>query len=388
MEQHITSVYLDNAATTCIDKEVVEAMLPYMYELYGNPSSTHSHGRKVKAALEQSRKSIATAINASPSEIYFTSGGTECDNMLIKGYIQTYELTHAITSPLEHHAVLHTLECLAEKGDIQLSMVDIDEKGRIDLQHLEQLLANNPRSFVSLMHGNNEIGNLINLKEVATICARHEAIFHSDTVQTMGYYPIDVKETGVHAVIGSAHKFHGPKGVGFLFMRKDAKVKPFITGGSQERNMRGGTENVAGIVGMAKALSLLTNNRNEHKAHILSLKQRMQEKLQETIPGVQFNGMSGDLEASVYKVLSVQLPQEWANEMLLFHLDLKGVSASGGSACSSGSNMGSHVLNALKGIKNGPSIRFSFSKYNTVEEVDYVVEVVKGLKQTANATVS
>jgi cysteine desulfurase len=385
MKQHSTpTVYLDNAATTAIDPAVAEAMMPFLTGLYGNPSSTHSHGRAVKAHLEQSRKKIAAAIGASPSEIYFTSGGTESDNTALRGYVHTYGLTHAITSPLEHHAVLHTLEALAAQGRIRLSLVRLHADGGIDMGHLEALLRDSPRTLVSLMHGNNEVGNLTDLKAVGATCRQYDAIFHTDTVQTMGYYPLNVQELGVHALVGSAHKFHGPKGVGFLYMRKDAKVSPFQTGGSQERGLRGGTENIMGIVGMARALELAFEQREAHEAHIRGLKAYMMERLREAIPGVSFNGQSADLAGSVYKVLSVRLPEGWGHEMLLFNLDLRGIAASGGSACSSGAQAGSHVLQAIHGSAAAGSVRFSFSKYNTKADVDAAVAALQEIGADAS----
>ena len=369
-------IYLDNAATTRLDDEVLQVMLPLMTENFGNPSSIHSHGRQVRSAVEKARKTVASLINASPSEIFFTSGGTEADNTAIMCSIDTYAITHAITSPTEHHAVLHTLEYLAKQGTIELSYVNLDEKGHVDLAHLEQLLSTKPRSLVSLMHGNNEIGNLIDLAKVGEICKQYSAIFHSDTVQTMGHYKHDVQAMKIDFLVGAAHKFHGPKGVGFLYINADSKIHPFIHGGSQERNMRGGTENVYGIVGMAKALEIACKEMEMHKNHIEGLKQRMIEKLQVAIPGVQFNGDSANLEHSLYTVLNVSLPSNDDNDMLLFNLDIAQISCSGGSACTSGSEVGSHVLGALKVKPERGNVRFSFGKYNTTEEIDQVIEVL------------
>ena len=376
-------VYFDNAATTPLDRAVIEEMLPFMETHFGNPSSTHSHGREVKVALERARKKVASLLNVVPGEIFFTSGGTESDNTAIRCSIERFKLKHAVTSKLEHHAVLHTLESMAEKGLVKLSYVEHDELGKINYEHLEDLLRTNPRSLVSLMHGNNEIGNITNVQRVGDICNEFDAIYHCDTVQTMGYYPMDLGKLPVHAAIGSAHKFHGPKGVGFLYLDQSKKIPPYLTGGGQERNMRGGTENIIGIIGLAKALELSFEKQAENKAYILGLKKRMKEQLEEKIEGVQFNGNSGNLEESVYKVLNVSLPEGMGNEMLLFNLDLKGVSASGGSACSSGANKGSHVINSLHPESQRRSIRFSFSKFNTEEEVDFAVEkLVEICKQT------
>lgn len=368
-------VYLDNAATTPLDPEVLEAMLPVMKEQFGNPSSIHGFGRQARALIEQARKTVAKLINASPSEIFFTSGGTEADNMAIRCTIDDLGITHAITSKIEHHAVLHTLEALAQKGTIKLSFVNLDECGHIDLAHLEELLAGNPRTLVSLMHANNEIGNLLPLKKVGELCAKYNAIFHSDTVQTMGHYNIDVQAAKVHFITCAAHKFHGPKGVGFLYVNGDVKINPLIYGGSQERNMRGGTENIYGIVGLAKALEVACRDMKAHQEHIQGLKSYMIRQLEEHIPQVEFNGDCKN--NSLYTVLNVLFPPTDSAEMLLFNLDIAGIAASGGSACTSGSNQGSHVLRGINSDMARPSIRFSFSKYNTKEEIDYCVSKLK-----------
>ena len=367
-------VYLDNAATTPLDKEVLDAMLPFMTEHFGNPSSIHGHGSRVKAGIEQARKKIASLLNTSPSEIFFTSGGTESDNTAIRSAIRTYKLTHAITSHIEHHAVEHTLQDLAKNGEIKLSFVNIDAKGNVDLSHLRELLANNPRSLVSLMHANNEIGNILDIEAVGNICEEFNAYFHSDTVQTVGHFPIDLQKIKVHSINGAAHKFHGPKGIGFIYIRNDAKIQPLITGGSQERNMRGGTENVYGIIGLAKALEIATKDMQTDTAHIISLKSYMIDRLKEIFDDISFNGESGNLEKSLYTVLNVSLPPSPDNDMILFNLDIHKISASGGSACSSGSDVGSHVLRAIKANPDRANVRFSFSKHNTKEEIDYVVE--------------
>lgn len=373
-------VYLDNAATTAIDDRVIEAMLPFMKHHYGNPSSVHSHGREVRSAIEKARKKVAELLNASPAEIFFTSGGTEADNTAIVCGIETHGITHAITSPIEHHAVLHTLEECAKKGKVKLSLLDVNKNGEIDLDQLEELLKANPNSFVSLMHGNNEIGNLNDLNKIGELAREHQAFFHSDTVQTMGHYVHDLKTIPVDAIVAGAHKFHGPKGSGFLYVRKDKKIHPFIYGGAQERNMRGGTENVIGIVGIAKALELAYEDMNGHRKFIESLKSRFIELLKEKIPGISFNGLSADMDRSLYTVLNVSLPPSEENRgMLTFNLDLNGVSASGGSACSSGATSGSHVLRALGHNAEREAIRFSFSRFNSPEEIDYTVDKLKEL---------
>lgn len=365
-------VYLDNAATTPMDEEVVEAMIPIMRDQFGNPSSIHGFGRKSRASIELSRKQVAGFINASPGEITFTSGGTEADNMAIRCAIEDLGIKHAITTHVEHHAVLHTLENWAERGAIKLSFVNLHDDGHVDLKHLEELLANaGERSFVSLMHANNEVGNLLPIKEVGELCKQHDAIFHSDTVQTMGHYAMDVQDLYIHFLTCAAHKFHGPKGIGFLYTNSDITLKPMIFGGSQERNQRGGTENVYGIVGLAKAMEVAYRDLQEHQDHVIGIKNYMIEKLEAAIPGVHFNGdAKGE---SLYTVLNVCFPPSDKGEMLLFNLDIMGIAASGGSACSSGSDVGSHVLRAMEVDMNRPSLRFSFCKYTTREEIDYCV---------------
>ncbi|GGF16102.1 cysteine desulfurase family protein [Hymenobacter cavernae] len=367
------AVYFDNAASTPLDPQVLEAMLPFMLEHVGNPSSIHSHGRKLRAAIENARKTIAHLINAAPAEVFFTSGGTEGDNYAAVGSIRTLGLRHAITSPLEHHAVLHTLEALAKTDGIELSFVRHDEHGQLDLGHLEELLATHPRSFVSLMHANNEIGNLNDIQTIGEICQRYNAIYHTDTVQTMGHYPHDLQQLKAHFVVGSAHKLHGPKGVGFVYNRAGTQIEPLLHGGSQERNVRAGTENVAGIVGLAKAMEIAYHGMSDHQRHIQGLKARFIAQLTAGIEDVQFNGTSAHADKSLYTVLNVSLPPSEISEMLLFNLDISRVSVSGGSACTSGANAGSHVLTALGSDPNRGAIRFSMSKLNTEAEVDFAV---------------
>lgn len=367
-------VYLDNAATTPLDPKVFEAMKPFMLEDFGNPSSTHSHGRKVRAAIETARKKVAELLNCTPGEIIFTSGGTEADNTIIRGAVETYQIKHAISSPIEHHAVTHTLDYLVKQNAIEVHHVRLDEKGHVDLNHLEELLKGFPRTLVSLMQANNEIGNLLDFETVGNLCHAHQAYFHSDTVQTIGHYRHDMKKLKVHGMAAAAHKLHGPKGVGFMYINKDKKIHSFIQGGAQERNMRGGTENAYGIIGFAKALEICYREMDEQKAYILELKSRMIEKLKTAVLGVDFNGDSANLERSLYTVLNVCLPESEENEMLLFNLDLQGISVSGGSACSSGASTGSHVLGALYPNSKCGAVRFSFSKYNKPEEIDFVVD--------------
>lgn len=369
-------VYFDNAATTPVDKEVLREMYQVMENQFGNPSSIHSHGREVRTIIEKARKTVSGLLHTSPSQIFFTSGGTEADNTAIRCGIVDHGIKHAITSRIEHHAVVHTLEALEKSGVIKLSFLDVDSKGNIDLDQLESLLKSNERSFVSLMHANNEIGTLTDIEKVGDICEQYDAIYHCDTVQTLGHYPHDLSKLKVHFMVCAAHKLHGPKGVGFLYINHNIKINPMIFGGSQERNMRGGTENVYGIVGLAKAMEIAYNEMELHQAHIQGLKDYMISQLRSNIPGISFNGEI-DPGKSLYTVLNVSFPEMDMAEMLLFNLDIAGISASGGSACSSGTDIGSHVLRGIKANPRNPSVRFSFSKYNTKEEVDYVVDKVK-----------
>lgn len=369
------AIYLDNAATTRLDDEVIDAMLPYMREHFGNPSSIHAYGRVTRAAIEQARRTVAQLLHAAPSEIFFTSGGTEANNMAITRSIADLGITRAITSPTEHHAVLHTLEALEKQGKIELHLVKLDEKGAVDMAHLESLLRDQARTFVSLMHANNEIGTTIPLKEVAELVKKYNGMMHCDTVQTMGHFPLDVSQIPVDFLSCAAHKFHGPKGVGFIYIRSGTGIQPFIYGGAQERNMRGGTENLYGIIGLAKALEVACRDMEAHSAHIRHLKHHMMEALQANFPGILFNGDTSD--RSLYTVLNVSFPPSEINEMLLFNLDIHGICASGGSACSSGSDVGSHVLAALGAQPGRAAVRFSFSKYNTLEEVDTVIQKLK-----------
>lgn len=368
-------VYLDNAATTPLRKEVVEAMLPVMQNLYGNPSSIHGFGREVRSVIEKARKQVAGLLNAAPSEIFFTSGGTEANNTAIRCTIHDHGIKHAITSAIEHHAVTHTLEDLEKQGVIKLSWIRINEKGEVDYNHLEELLKTNEKTFVSLMHANNEIGTVTDIERVGELCKKYNAVFHTDTVQTIGHFKHDLKKLHIDFLSCAAHKFHGPKGVGFLYINNRLKISPFITGGAQERNMRGGTENVYGIIGLAKALELAYAEMDEDKKHITDLKHYMIDKLKEEIPGIKFNGDISD--DSLYTVLNVSFPPNESSEMLLFNLDISGVAVSGGSACSSGSNVGSHVLKGIGADPHRSSVRFSFSRYTTKEEIDFAIDKLK-----------
>jgi cysteine desulfurase len=378
-------VYLDNAATTPLDKEVFDAMAPFMLEHFGNPSSIHAHGRQVRAAIEGARKTVATLLNASPSEIFFTSSGTEADNTAIICTARSLGIKHVITDKMEHHAVLHSVECLEKNDGVKVSYLNQDEKGTLDLNHLEELLSTNPRTLVTIMHANNEIGNLNDIQAIGEICKKYDAVFHSDTVQTMGHYTHDLKTLPVNFLVGSSHKFHGPKGVGFLYIDGNLKIQPLMNGGSQERNMRGGTENVYGIIGLAKAMEIAYRDMEAHHKHIQGLKDRMIAKLTEQIEDVAFNGNSADADKSLYTVLNVSLPASEMNEMLLFNLDINKISASGGSACTSGANAGSHVLQALGVDPTRGAVRFSFSKYNTIEEIDYAAATLAKMYQNVPA---
>ena len=371
-------IYFDNAATTALDPIVLETMMPYFTEKFGNPSSIYSYGRETRMAIETARKSVAKLLNANPAEIFFTSGGTESSNMAIQASIRDLGCTHIITSKIEHHAVSHTVEFLNCQEEVKVSYVNILSDGHIDMEDLEKLLAaSQDKTIVSLMHANNEIGNILDIHAVGNLCKLYNAIFHSDTVQTVGHFPFDLRNTPVHFITGAAHKFHGPKGVGILYINENVRIKPFVHGGAQERNMRAGTENIYGIVGFAKALELATENYEADSAHIGTLKYYMHDQLKKNIKGVGFNGdVLGD---SLYTVLSVSFPKTEKSEMILFNLDINNICASGGSACTSGAEQGSHVIRAINNNPNQVTVRFSFSKHNTKEEVDAVVEKLKTL---------
>lgn len=370
------NVYFDNAATTPMDKTVLEKMLPYLENGFGNPSSIHKKGREIKSVIEKCRSKIASLLSCEPGEIFFTSGGTEADNMFILNTAIEKKLDTIITSKLEHHAVLHCCEYLERSYKKNIKFVDSDDKGVIDLDHLESLMKSSPNSLVTIMHGNNEIGNLNDIKKISRICEQYETIFHSDTVQTVGHYNLNLNDLNIHGIVGSAHKFHGPKGVGFLYLNNKHKISPFIHGGAQERNMRGGTENVYGIVGLAEALELSITNMADHAKKVSNLKKYMIEKLTHAVDGIKFNGQSSDLNNSLYTVLNVSIPNMNDQQMFLFNLDINNIAASAGSACTSGSEVGSHVLAQIKKNKGHVSVRFSFSKMNNKEEVDYTVDKV------------
>jgi cysteine desulfurase len=378
-------VYFDNAATTPLDPEVIKVMHDTMVNYYGNPSSIHQEGRQSRTLIERARKTVANLLEVAPGEIFFTSGGTEAHNMAIRNLVQDLCITDIISTRIEHHAVLHTIES-CEKEGVKCHYVNLLPDGHVDFEHLEKLLQEtaNGKVLVSLMHANNEIGNLLNVEKAGGLCRQYGAFFHCDTVQTVAHLPLQLKKWDVHFMAASAHKFNGPKGVGFLYIDSNVKISPFIQGGAQERNMRGGTENLYGIVGLAKAMEIAYAEMEQQHEHIQGIKSYMISQLEENIPGVEFNGdVKGE---NLYTVLNVAFPPSPAAEMLLFNLDIEGVAASGGSACSSGSDVGSHVLRELPIKENFINVRFSFGKYNTKEEVDFVVgklvEILK-LKQVA-----
>lgn len=373
----MSRIFFDNSATTPIDPEVLQTMTEVMAEHYGNPSSIHSEGRRARAQIEAARKTVANALNCSIGEIFFTSGGTEANNMALKNSVRDLGVTRIISSPLEHHCVLHSLDAIAATGQAKVEMVRIDEKGHVDLEDLRRLVdEGEEKTLVSLMHANNEIGNMLPLEEVAAICEEAGVLFHCDTVQTMGYFPIDLDANRVNFLSGSAHKFYGPKGTGFVYINNDNIIKPYLDGGAQERNMRGGTENIYGIVGLAKALEKAITERDARAAHILELKNYFMASLAEKYPQVQFNG---DTENAHYKVLSVSFPESDKGDLLLMNLDMNGIAASGGSACSSGIDVGSHVIGHLHPDSKRHTVRFSFSHHNTKAEIDEVVEKLEGM---------
>jgi cysteine desulfurase len=371
-------IYFDNAATTPMRDEVIDAMLPYMREHHGNPSSIHAEGRKGRTAVEAARKIVARTIGASIGEIFFTSGGTEANNMALKCAVRDLGVKRIISSVIEHHNVFHPLDRLVAEHKIEVVNLDIDEYGRPDMEQLKkELNSSDLKTMVSLMHANNEVGSMIDLDKVSELCAEAGALFHSDTVQTVGHFPIDVSKTKISFMAGAGHKIHGPKGIGFIYINGDNLIGPFMDGGSQERNMRAGTENVPAIVGFAVALKLMTENLEEEVEYIENLKQHMRKGLEDIIPGISFNGDPDG--PSLYTVLNTSFPPSVKNDVLLLSLDIEGISASGGSACSSGAETRSHVLKAMNTDPARKAIRFSFSKYNTIEEVDHVLAEIKKL---------
>ncbi|MFN5505182.1 MAG: cysteine desulfurase family protein [Flavobacteriia bacterium] len=374
------NVYLDNAATTPVAPEVVEAMIPVLFHTFGNPSSTHAFGRQAKALLENSRRSIAQALHCAPSEIIFTSGGTEADNMALHAAVTQLGVKRIITSAIEHHAVGHTADAIKDSNGIDVVHLSLDSKGNVDLQELETYLQDGTPTLVSLMHANTESATLLPLAEVAQLCRLYGAYFHSDTVQTMGHYHFDLASLDIDFITCAAHKFHGPKGIGFLYVNKKTRVNPLIHGGSQERGLRGGTENIAGVVGLAKAMELAYTDLEEHQQHVWGLKSYMMTRLQALFADVRFHGETS-FEKALYTVLNVCLPATPKAGLLLFTLDLKGIAVSGGSACTSGATKGSHVLEGIGADMSRPNARFSFSRYTTKEEIDYALQQLQEVYQ-------
>lgn len=371
------TIYLDNAATTPILPEVIDAISSAMVNVYGNPSSIHHVGRKAKSMVETARKNIAKHFNATAQEIVFTAGGSEADNLILRNAVTNLGVRTIISSKIEHHAVLHTIENLQKEFEIILKFVNLDEKGNVNYRHLEQLLqVSDEKKLVSLMHVNNEIGNILDLKLVSEFCIANNALFHCDAVQGVGHFNIDIKKPPIDFFVASAHKFHGPKGVGFAYIKKGFGIQPILHGGEQERGARAGTENVHSIFGMEKALELACSNMAEESDYIRKLKNYFIGELKQNFKEIEFNGQSESETDSTYTILNVRFPKEYA--MLLFNLDLKGIAVSGGSACQSGSNMGSHVLHEILPKKEAEktSVRFSFSKFNTKDEIDYTIQTL------------
>jgi cysteine desulfurase len=372
-------IYLDHAATTPLHPQVIHLMHETMLSNYGNPSSIHAEGRTSRALIEKARKTMAKHFNCSIGEIFFTSGATESNNMIIQGSVSGLGVQTIITAATEHHAVLHTIEVLEKEGKIKVIYLPLDKEGNPSILSLEEHLSKqeNKKVLVSLMHSNNETGTLLDWENVGAICQKYDALFHSDTVQSVGFYDIDLQNIPVHFIAGSAHKFNGPKGVGFTYIRNENAIPPFQHGGSQERNMRGGTENLLGIVGMALALDLAMSEKSERFAHLEKLKLQLFNGLKNVIPGIQINGPG--LENSHPKILNIGFPPNPKATMLLFNLDIEGISTSGGSACSSGTDTGSHVLRAIYPENQHISVRFSFSHLNTSAEVDKVIEIISNI---------
>lgn len=374
------AIYFDNAATSPLRKEVIESINEVLLETYGNPSSNHSFGRKAKNIIENSRKIIASELNASPQEIIFTSGGTESDNMLLRSAVEDLDVKTIISTKIEHHAILHALDYL-EKKNISIVYLPIDKNGEFKYQDLENALSfDDSKKLVSLMHVNNEIGNMIDLEYVSKICQSKGALFHTDAVQSIGHFKIDLTKIRVDFLSAAAHKFHGPKGVGFSFIRKNSGLNPFILGGSQEKGLRAGTESVHNIVGMSKALELAYKNLEEESKYVKDLKKYAISKINKFFPKSHFNGNCDKDDKSSYNLINVNLPLSPDKKDLLdFQLDLKGIACSKGSACQSGSDKGSHVLKLVvpSEIKNRPSLRFSFSSFNDKKEIDFLIQTIR-----------
>lgn len=366
-------IYLDNAATTPLDPLVFEVMKPYLLEHFGNPSSAHAKGRQVKVALEAARKSIAKLLNCNASQLFFNSGATEGNNTIIKGAVQKFGIKHIISSRIEHHAVLHPIQHLEIEGGVEVHWVKHSSNGAVDLKHLEELLRNNSDVLVSIMHGNNELGIINPLEQIATLCQKYNALFHADTVQTVAHLKIDLSVVPIHFITASAHKFHGPKGVGFMYMKKDFRVQPLFEGGAQEKEFRAGTENISGIMGMAKAFEIAHESLDEKEVYLGHLKTFFVDELAAKLPFVSVNAVNTD---TLENIISLSIPEEKVGAMLLFSLDMRGVMLSGGSACSSGA-VKSHVATAL-GLDDATIIvRISLSRFNTKEELIDFLQVLQ-----------
>ncbi|MGA1666165.1 MAG: cysteine desulfurase family protein [Bacteroidia bacterium] len=372
-------IYLDNAATTPMDPEVVDLMAETMRQSFGNPSSIHFLGRETRILIEKARKTMASLLGCAPSELFFTSGGTESDNMICRYLVEGAGVQRLVSSRLEHHAITHTLEHLQKSRGVMVDWLAHDQRGVLDLDDLEKRLSDaqqhGQKTLVTLMHANNELGNLLDIQRVAALCQHYGAYFHSDTVQTVGHIQLNLQELGIHSISGSAHKFYGPKGVGFIYLRSGISWGPMIQGGAQERNMRGGTENLAGIVGMARALEKALQHREERSQKLSHLCDRLAKGLESVIPGLEYNGDRNG--PRLPHVLNLSFPPHPKSEMLLFNLDIEGVCASGGSACSSGAQTRSHVMEALGVAPDRTAIRFSLGSHNTEEEMDRVVEILR-----------
>jgi cysteine desulfurase len=374
-------IYCDNAATTAIDSEVVKEILPYLTSHFGNPSSGHWAGRKVREAVDSARETISGLIGANEDEIFFTSGATEANNLALSGAIKAYRISHVITSKIEHKAVLQTLTEHEKNGDIEISFVKLDDYGNVDLKNLEALLNANPQTLISLMHGNNEVGNLTDIYAIANLAQKYNALFHTDTTQTIGKIEFNLQESNIDFLVGSAHKFHGPKGTGFVYINKKHKIGPHIFGGAQEKGQRGGTENVSGIVGLAKALEIAHRDREKIQQHVFKLKKYLLSKLDDlTIAGINYNGESRSETKSLGNIVNASFPA-LAKDSLVAQLDHYGIAVSGGSACSNLIIGGSHVINTLYAKDNKENVRFSFSKFNTIEQIDFIVRAIVKIYQ-------
>lgn len=375
-------VYLDNAASTRLHPEVLEEMLPYLSNYFGNPSSIHSYGRKTKAAIENARKSIANHFNVSAKEIFFCASGTEANNIALKCSVEDLGVKRIISTKVEHKCVLNTVSYLAENKGVFIEFLKLDKFGTVDLKHLEMLLAENEKkTMVSIMHIQNELGSKNNLHQIGVLCSKYDALFHSDAVQSIGHYKIDLKENNIHFISASAHKFNGPLGIGFLYKRNDVKLSTWLHGGGHEKNLRSGTENVAGIIGMAKAIDLAYQNLDRDKTHYLKIRNALKEGLKKIDANIVFN----EAESTTYTILSVSFPKGLLNDTFYMELDLAGIAVSAGSACSSGALNVSPAVKALDPEEGSTTLRFSFSIFNTMEEIEYVLDFFQKIKEKSNS---